>query len=314
MRILVVGAGSIGGYFGGRLLEARRDVTFLVRPGRAAKLAQTGLSIRSPLGDMHVPAPPTVTADRLAGAFDLVLLSCKAYDLEGAMDSVAPAVGADTAILPLLNGMRHLDLLEARFGAGKVLGGQCLISTVLDADGRILHLNDTHMLSFGERDGSRSARAQAVASVLSGARFDARLSEDILQEMWEKWVFIAASAGITCLMRAAVGDIVAADAAGLAITLLDECGAIAARNGHAPGDASIQRSRTMLTAAGSRLTASMLRDIERGAPTEARHILGDLLGRGGDKADHSPVLRIAYAHLKAYEARRAREAAIAKAA
>jgi 2-dehydropantoate 2-reductase len=314
MRILVVGAGSIGGYFGGRLLEARRDVTFLVRPGRAAKLAQTGLSIRSPLGDVHVPAPPTVTADRLAGAFDLVLLSCKAYDLEGAMDSVAAAVGADTAILPLLNGMRHLDLLEARFGAGKVLGGQCLISTVLDADGRILHLNDTHMLSFGERDGSRSARAQAIASVLSGARFDARLSEDILQEMWEKWVFIAASAGITCLMRAAVGDIVAADAAGLAITLLDECGAIAARNGHAPGDASIQRSRTMLTAAGSRLTASMLRDIERGAPTEARHILGDLLGRSGDKADHSPVLRIAYAHLKAYEARRAREAAIAKAA
>src|ERR1700730_494583 len=136
MRILVVGAGGIGGYFGGRLLEAGRDVTLLVRPRRAAELARTGLSIRSPLGDVHVPAPPTVSAERLAGAFDLVLLSCKAYDLEGAMDSVAPAVGADTAILPLLNGMRHLDLLEARFGAGKVLGGQCLISTVLDVDGR----------------------------------------------------------------------------------------------------------------------------------------------------------------------------------
>jgi 2-dehydropantoate 2-reductase len=250
----------------------------------------------------------------LAGAFDLVLLSCKAYDLEGAMDSAAPAVGADTAILPLLNGMRHLDLLEARFGAHNVLGGQCLISTVLDADGRILHLNDTHLLSFGERDGSRSARAEAIASVLSGARFDARLSETILQEMWEKWVFIATSAGITCLMRAAVGDIVAADAAGLATALLDECRAIAARNGHAPSEASLQRSRTMLTAVGSRLTASMLRDIERGAPIEAWHILGDLLGRGGDKAGHSPVLRIAYAHLKAYEARRAREADVVKAA
>jgi 2-dehydropantoate 2-reductase len=314
MRILVVGAGGIGGYFGGRLLEAGRDVTFLVRPRRGAELARTGLSIRSSLGDVHVPAPPTVTAERLASAFGLVLLSCKAYDLEGAMDSFAPAVGADTAILPLLNGMHHLDLLEARFGARNVLGGQCLISTMLDADGRILHLNDTHMLSFGERDGSRSARAEAIASVLSGARFDARLSEAILQEMWEKWVFIATSAGITCLMRATVGDIVAADAAGLASTLLDECRAIAARHGHPPRVASTQRSRTMLTAAGSRLTASMLRDIERGAPIEAWHILGDLLGRCGDKPDHSPVLRIAYAHLRAYEARRAREAAVVKAA
>src|SRR6202521_1797991 len=152
MRILVVGAGGTGGYFGGRLLEAGRDVTFLVRPRRALELARTGLSIRSPLGDVNVPAPPTITAERLAGAFDLVLLSCKAYDLEGAMDSVAPAVGADSAILPLLNGMAHLDLLEARFGARHVLGGQCLISTMLDPDGRILHLNDTHLPSFGERD------------------------------------------------------------------------------------------------------------------------------------------------------------------
>jgi 2-dehydropantoate 2-reductase len=314
MRILVVGAGGIGGYFGGRLLEAGRDVTFLVRPRRALELARTGLSIRSPLGDVTMPAPPTVTAERLAGPFDLVLLSCKAYDLEGAMDSVAPAVGADSAILPLLNGMAHLDLLEARFGARHVLGGQCLISTMLDPDGRILHLNDTHLLSFGERDGSRSARTEAIASALSGARFEARLSEAIVQDMWEKWVFIATSAGITSLMRATVGDIVAADAAGLATALLDECSAIAARHGHAPREPSLQRSRTMLTAAGSRLTASMLRDIERGAPIEAWHIVGDLLRRGGDKTDHSPLLRIVYAHLKAYEARRTREAATAKAA
>jgi 2-dehydropantoate 2-reductase len=132
--------------------------------------------------------------------------------------------------------------------------------------------------------------------------------------MWEKWVFIATSAGITSLMRAAVGDIVAADAAGLATALLDECRAIAARHGHPPREPSTQRSRTMLTAAGSRLTASMLRDIERGAPIEAWHIVGDLLRRGGDNGDHSPLLRIVYAHLKAYEARRTREAAAAKAA
>jgi 2-dehydropantoate 2-reductase len=142
MRVLVVGAGAIGGYFGGRLLQAGRDVTFLVRPRRAAQLAQTGPVIRSMLGDVDLPAPPTVTADTLREPFDIVLLSCKAYDLDDAMTSFAPAVGPETAILPLLNGMRHPDALEARFGGDHVLGGQCLISAALDPDGRILHLNE----------------------------------------------------------------------------------------------------------------------------------------------------------------------------
>ncbi len=299
MRILVVGAGAIGGYFGARLLEAGRDVTFLVRPRRAAQLA---------LGNVDLATPPTATADSLREPFDLILLSCKAYDLDGAMDTFAPTVGPRTAIPPLLNGMRHLDLLVARFGAERVLGGQCLISAVLDADGRVLHLNETHLFAFGEPDGSRSARVETIATLLSDAKFDARPSDAILQEMWEKWVFIAAGAGITCLMRAAVGDIVAAGAADLAAALLDECAAIAARQGFAPRQASIERSRAMLTAADSPVTASMLRDIEKSAPIEADHILDDLLARAGEPADERSLLRIAYAHVKAYEARRAREA------
>ena len=314
MRILVVGAGSIGGYFGGRLLEAGRDVTFLVRSRRASDLARTGLAIRSPVGDVNLPAPPTVAAERLSEPFDLVLLSCKAYDLAGAISSFAPAVGPDTAILPLLNGMGHLDLLEARFGAEHVLGGQCLISAALDPEGRILHLNETHMLSFGERDGARSRRVEAIAAELSGAHFEARLSQRILPEMWEKWVFIATGAGLTCLLRASIGDIVAAGAPDLATALLEECAAIAAQQGFAPSEAAMQRSRAMFTAAGSALTASMLRDIERGAPIEAEHVVGDLLRRGGKDNDAGSLLRTAYLHLTTYEARRVREAALAKAA
>jgi 2-dehydropantoate 2-reductase len=314
MRVLVVGAGSIGGYFGGRLLEAGRDVTFLVRSRRASELARTGLAIRSPVGDVNLPAPPTVAAEDLSEPFDLVLLSCKAYDLAGAINAFAPAVGPETAILPLLNGMRHLDLLEARFGAERVLGGQCLISAALDPEGRILHLNETHILSFGERDGARSRRVEAIAAELSGARFEARLSQAILREMWEKWVFIATGAGVTCLLRASIGDIVAAGAADLATALLDECAAIAARQGFAPSEAAMQRSRAMFTAPGSALTASMLRDIERGAPIEAEHVVGDLLRRGGKETEASSLLRTAYLHLKAYEGRRVREAGLAKAA
>jgi 2-dehydropantoate 2-reductase len=255
-----------------------------------------------------------VAAERLSEPFDLILLSCKAYDLAGAINAFAPAVGPDTAILPLLNGMRHLDLLEARFGAKPVLGGLCLISTALDPEGRILHLGDLHVLSFGERDGARSPRADAIAAELSGARFEARLNPAILQEMWEKWVFIATCAGVTCLLRASIGDIAAAGAADLAAALLDECAAIAARQGFPPSEAAMQRSGAMLTAPGSALTASMLRDIERAAPIEAEHVIGDLLRRGGKETDASSLLRTAYLHLKAYEARRAREAGLAKAA
>jgi 2-dehydropantoate 2-reductase len=303
MRILVVGAGAIGGYFGGRLLEAGRDVTFLVRPRRAGQLANTGLVIRSPLGDAHLPSPPTVAADALRTPYDLILLSCKAYDLEAAADSFAPAVGPHTAILPLLNGMRHLELLEQRFGKAAVLGGLCIISATLDADGRVVHLNDTHLLVFGERDGAKSKRIEAIAAALSGAR----LSTMIMQEMWEKWVFIASTAGINCLMRAAVGDIVAADAADLATALLDECCKVAATNGFPPSEQAVQRMQGVLTAPGSSFAASMLRDIDRGAPIEADHIIGDLFRRSEPHGRDRSLLRIAYAHLKAYEARRVRE-------
>jgi len=310
MRILVVGAGALGGYFGGRL-KAGRDVTFLVRPRRAEQLAKTGLLVRSPKGDIHIAAPPTVLSENIRAPFDLILLSCKAYDLQGAMDSLAPAVGANTAILPLLNGMKHMDLLAARFSAGAVLGGQCIISATLDDEGRILHLNDTHFLSFGEQNGAKSPRVVAIATAFSGAKFDSQLSTAILQEMWEKWAFIAAAAGICCLMRGAFGDIAAAGASQLASDMFGECCAIAAKNGFNPGETAVKRSVGMLTAAGSPIAASMLRDIERGAPIEADHIVGDLLARGGARPGDYPLLQIAYAHLRTYEARRQREQAVA---
>jgi 2-dehydropantoate 2-reductase len=309
MRTLVVGAGGIGGYFGGRLLDAGADVTFLVRPGRAAQLAAQGLVIESPHGGVNIPHPPTVQAENLREHFDLVLLSCKAYDLDDAIRSLAPAVGPNTSILPLLNGMRHIDVLDEHFGSGAVLGGLCLIASTVGEDGRIVHMNALHALTFGERDGSDSPRAKAIERELSRARFDVSLTNTIVHEMWEKWVFIATLAGITCLMRSTVGDIEAAGGAPLVFALMDECAEIAAQSGFAPRDAALERSRTTFTAPGSSLTASMYRDIERGGRTEGEHIFGDLLRRGrrADRADS--ILRIAYTHLATYEVRRARLAA-----
>lgn len=311
MRILIVGAGATGGYFGGRLLEAGRDVTFLVRPRRAAELAAGGLAIRSPTGDYRHPRPPTVEAAALSAHYDLVLLSCKAYDLDDAIRSFAPAVGPTTAILPLLNGMRHLDVLDQRFGQAAVLGGQCVISAAVGEAGRIEHLNEAHLIAFGERDGTRSARVAAVEAAFSGARFESRLSTAIVQEMWEKWVLIATLAGITCLMRTNIGDIVAAGGADLATALLAECDAIARQQGHPLRETSRRRNVAMLTAPGSGFAASMLRDIERCGPTEGAHVLADLLRRGTQVEGSPSLLRTACTHVAAYEARRARLAAAA---
>jgi 2-dehydropantoate 2-reductase len=305
MRILVVGAGAVGGYFGGRLLAAGRDVVFLVREKRAAQLARTGLSIRSALGDVNVPSPPTVTADKLRESFDLIVLSCKAYDLAGAAQAFAPAVGAQTAILPLLNGMRQLDLLDGAFGAQHVLGGQCVISATLDAHGAVQHLNQLHSITFGERDGSASPRMQAITEAFADAGFDSRPSQTVVQDMWDKWVFLASLAGITCLLRGSIGEIVAAGGREAALALLEECHAVAAAAGHAPAERVMQRARAVLAEAGSPLAASMLRDLQQGHPTEADHVIGDMLARADPAHAAGSLLSVAYAHLRIHEAGRA---------
>jgi 2-dehydropantoate 2-reductase len=208
-------------------------------------------------------------------------------------------------VLPLLNGESHIDTLKKRFGAGAVLGGQCQISSTLDAQGHVIHLNEMQLLGFGELDGTRSARIEAVYDNLSGANFEAQLSTHILQDMWEKWIFIATLAGITCLMRAALGDIAIAGGTDIALALFEECSAIAAKNGYAPQPVIGERIRKMLTAPGSTLTASMLRDVEGHGKTEHEHVLGDLFARR--QGTRAPVLEICLAHMRAYEARRLRE-------
>ncbi len=309
MRILVVGAGAVGGYFGGRLLEARSDVTFLVRSRRAAELALAGLQIRSPHGDVKLTLPPTILAEDITETFDLVILSCKSFDLQSAIAAFAPAVGPTTMILPLLNGMRHIEILAMRFGPA-VLGGRCLISATLNENREIVQLTGMHTLSFGELDGTLSDRVQAIEKQFAGVRFDAQCSTQIALEMWEKWVFIATLAGSTCLMRATVGDITAAPGGkDFVLRLFEECQSIAAAEGFLLRPTYLERTRDMLTTSDSPLTASMLRDMEMGGPIEADHIIGDLLLRStrkGHARHEAALLPIVYANLKAYEAKRNR--------
>jgi 2-dehydropantoate 2-reductase len=305
MRILVVGAGAIGGYFGGRMLEAGCDVTFLVRPRRAGELASAGLVIKSPNGDVTLKNPPTVQANKFTEKFDVVLLSCKAFDLDDAVASFAPAVGSQTAIIPLLNGMLHLDVLDKKFGRERVLGGLCAIAATLNEAREVVQLAPMQSLNFGERDGKLSERVRAIAEVMASGKLGSVASENIVQEMWEKWVFLSSLAASTCLMRTSVGNILAVPGGkDFILGILDECSAVAAAEGHAPSGPFFQRTKGLLTTEGSQMTASMFRDIKAGAAVEADHVIGDLIARGDAAKVPVPRLRIAYTHLKAYEKQR----------
>ena len=234
MRFLVLGAGAIGGYFGGRLAESGADVTFLVRPGRRAQLERDGLCIESALGNMSRPVRTTL-ADSVAPGYDVVLLTCKAYDLQSSIEAIAPAVGPQTAVIPLLNGLAHFAVLDARFGASRVMGGTCMIDSTLGRDGVVHHGGTLQRLVFGERDGRRSPRAEAVAAVLAGTTVDWSLSDDIEQILWDKLVFLAALATLTCLFRANVREIISAPGGREAMERALAANAeIAAREGHPP--------------------------------------------------------------------------------
>ena len=338
MRILFVGAGATGGYFGGLLAAAGKDVTFLVRPARAEALAARGLRIITPDGTTTTH-PTLITADKLDAPYDLIILAVKAYALNQAMTDLAPAVGPATVIVPLLNGMRHLDLLVSRFGPEHVYGGVCMIAATITADGDIQRMTGLHRLGYGpltesesvlasgsegasvsvdavqrapdavadalSRSGLDGGRSAAVADALSGAGFDSAPSGDIVQDMWEKWVFLATLGAATTLMRGPVSDILAAPGGpAFARALTDEAIAIAAAAGHAPSPGAVEFLRAGISTPGVPTTSSMYRDLTAGLPIEADEIIGDLVAHATKHNVPAPLFSAAYTNLAIYSANR----------
>jgi 2-dehydropantoate 2-reductase len=301
MRLLVVGAGSTGGYFGGRLAQAGRDVTFLVRPARAAQLRENGLRITSPHGDATL-RPEAVMAGAITQPFDAVLLTVKGFHLDATLEDIAPAVGPETMILPVLNGMRHMDVIARRFTPHNLLGCVLKVSTVLEDDGRIVQLLPFQELAYGERDGSVTSRIKAVDAFMQGADIGARLSGEIGREMWEKWIMLASLGAVTCLMRGTVGEIEACPGgAAFALQVLDEVVAIVRAVGEPPSEAFLEAARQQLTARGSGFASSMSRDLQRGRPVEVEQIIGDLMDRGAKAGVAAPLLSAACLHLRVHQ-------------
>ena len=304
MTILVVGAGATGGYFGARLAQAGRDVTFLVRPHRAGQLRQRGLRIVGPgagEGAGQPVWPKLVTANELTGHAEVVLLSVKATALEAAIADFAPAVGPRTAVVPFLNGMAHLATLSKRFGEPAVLGGVVVVVTQLNDEGDVVQLAPAASLTIGAQDGARSTRVENAYGLLSGAGFDASISDEIVARMWQKWVFIATIGAMTCLMRGTVGEIVAVPGGrDLGPAILAEASAVATAAGYpVPADA-LASTTQIVTKAGSPVNASLSRDVAEGRPTEVEQVLGDLARRGASHGIKTPLLDLATMQLRVY--------------
>jgi 2-dehydropantoate 2-reductase len=305
MRMLVLGAGALGAIFGGRALERGLDVTFLVRPRRAEQLARDGLVVESPAGDIR---RPVATATQAGAGHDIVLLTAKSYDLDSAIAAIRPAVEAGAAVLPVLNGLSHMDRLNEAFGRDRVWGGMARIVAGLTPEGVVRQTGAMSELVFGEQDGRMNGRAAALAEALGrGPGLDAVAVPDILQRTWDKLVIIGTMAGATVLFRAAVGDIVRAGGAGLALALMEGNAAVAAAHGHPPSPDVRPFIEKAFADPNNPAVSSLLRDLERGGPNEADHILGFLVEGARRSGIRHDLVQAALLHVKAQEQRRARE-------
>lgn len=301
MNVLVVGAGAVGGYFGGRLLEKGVDVTFLVREGRRKQLEKTGLVIESVHGNVSF-IPKTILAGEEAGIFDVILFSTKSYHLNTAIEDIRQYVSKDTVIVPLLNGILHVGKLAEEFGDEKVIGGLCFIETTLDSEGRIIQTSSSHELAFGERSGEKSARILQIDDLFSGTKASFRLSDHISRDMWHKYMFISTMSGITTLMRAPVGPIRDSESGRNTITCLqNEIYTIMKRIGAPIVDDIKSIQMKQLDGLGYQMKSSMQRDMEKMSQVEADHLQGYLLKMAQKEQIDTPVLEAIYANLKIYE-------------
>ena len=309
MRFLIIGAGALGGYYGGMLLKGGADVTFLVRPRRAAQLAEQGLVIRRADGEFQTPVK-TINAGAINGPCDVVLLACKAYDLPTAINDFAPALSRGGAVLPILNGINHLETLAARFGRERVLGGVGMVNAELLPEGAIAFrtAGDNH-ISFGELNGQRWGRCEEIRAAFAAGGIPSAASDRIVAEMWGKFCAYAAVATLATLTRARAGEIAAAPSgAAFVATAFAECARVIAAEGYPAPPQMEEFVRGLYARLGSDYRPSIAVDLEAGRPTEAEHTIGDLVRRADRRGIDVPILRAALCNLQIYEAARRTQA------
>lgn len=301
MRVLVVGAGAVGGYFGGRLVEKGENVTFLVRPKRQEQLRLDGLVIKSVHGDAQLDVQ-TITYGQCADPFDLILLSVKAYHLPEVLSSLDSYVSSNTTILPLLNGFAHFPVLQNRYGKERVLGGLCFIESTINAEGHIEQYSQIHDLVYGEWNEQASSRMVTLQRLFANANLRATHSTQISLDVWKKYIFIATMSGMTSLVRGSLGTIWDTPTGEQTYRrLAQEIIQIAQGQEHRLQFKEVYQQviKRSLQQPIS-MKSSMSRDIEKGNPIETDHFHGYLLQIKPNEIQ-APTLEAIYTALSAYQ-------------
>jgi len=304
MRILIAGAGATGGYFGARLAQAGQDVTFLVRERRYQQLQAHGLVLQTPQG-RETLQPQLTLATTLTGHYDLIILTVKSFALDQVMDDIAPAVGPDTLIMPILNGMRHIATLQQRFGEKSVIGGLCKINAMLGENGEVIQMTALHQLYYGALDGNNDARMQQVDAALRDSQVETFFSDNIMDELWEKWLLLSTLGAVCCLARGNTQQILHAEGGeALLHGIFTEILAVISADGYQPRPAVTARIYELLNNPATPMTSSMYRDLTQGFDIEADQVTGDLLLRAKRNGLTTPLLNAVYVNLQVYQQQR----------
>ncbi|MBE5252469.1 ketopantoate reductase family protein [Mixta mediterraneensis] len=300
MRILIVGAGATGGYFGARLAQAGQDVTFLVRERRFNQLQKTGLILQTPQGNETLQ-PQLVQASSLNGNYDLIILTVKSFGLDQAMEDIAPAVGPDTLIMPVLNGMRHIDTLRTRFGDRQVIGGLCKINATLGEHGEVVQMTPLHQIYYGALDGHNDARLQRVDAALRSSTVETFFTADIISELWEKWLLLSTLGAVCCLARGNTQQVLQSEGGeALLQSIFSEILAVISADGYQPRPAITAKIYELLNNPATPMTSSMYRDLTQGFEIEAAQVIGDLLLRAKRNGINTPLLNAVNVNLQVY--------------
>jgi 2-dehydropantoate 2-reductase len=300
MRIVVMGSGGTGGYFGAKLARAGEDVTFVARGAHLAAIQKDGLRVKSAVEGEWVVRAPAV--EKLAGqpSADLVLFCVKSFDTESAGEAIKPVVGRATGVLPVQNGVDNEEKLERILGPGHVMGGVAQVLATIEAPGVISH-KFLGRIVFGEMDGRESERARAFLAACGRAEIDAQISPTMLRTLWEKYVFIAAHAGTTALTRCPAGVVrTVPETRRMYRLILEEMVALGNRAGAGLDPGLIDATMGMLDNIGAAFTSSLHHDLAQGKRLELEALHGHAVRLGERLGVPTPTLSVVYAALRPY--------------
>ncbi len=299
MKIVVMGTGGVGGYFGGRLAKKGIDVTFIARGGHLDAIRRYGLRVESENGSIHVRPVKATDKPAEVGPVDFVLLAVKLWDTETAAEQIRPLIGEHTAVISLQNGVDAEHRLSDVLGLQHVMGGLAQISAVISAPGVIKHTGKMARIVFGELGGGQTPRAKALLDAMHAAGIDAEISDNVEQAIWGKFVFLVALSGVTSVTRQAIGPLRKdKDTRSLLRAAMEETVAVARAQGIDFEEGFIDARLEFIDKLPSEMTSSMLEDLNRGNRLELDWLSGAVVRMGREHKVPTPVNAFIYAALK----------------